>query len=159
MHFLFATIIMAVSWTTSAKELTLTTITINAAVLLPPYYADEAGNPLTNLNFDFQNYADPVPATHVDSDVKYIQLVDATSYPAVVNVTPPTDCTIGATSIDNSHIRLIFSTDTLRQNGGPITFESGVVQTARLRFRQQGNYASFTGVVSCSTNGQMIYSY
>lgn len=134
-------------------------MSISGAVLFPPYYADDTGTTITSIDFNFQNYADPDPNNHVNSDTKYVQVVDAVVYPATVNVTPPTGCSIGASPIADNQLRLIFTSKTIRNTGGTVDFDNGVVQSVRFRFRRQGNYASLTGVVSCSTTGQMIYTY
>jgi hypothetical protein len=150
----FLVVLSLVSAKAFAVNLDLT-LTVSGSRAAAPVWQDGAAATITTLGFAFSGVAG-VAATNVDSANQTAKLVNATSYPASVAVTAPSTCTIGATAVTGTDVKVLFGGTAA---GATISLASNANQTFAIRFLSTGNYGDKTGTVACSGSGLLRYTY
>lgn len=125
-------------------------------LLAIPTWTNSANQNVTTLTFIFSGIAGNIANTAVDSNILSFKLLNAPSYPSTVSVTVPTQCNIGATSVQNANVVLIRNT---LQLANSFSIPDNSINNYALRFLPIGNYGNKSGAINCLGSGHLIYSY
>lgn len=135
------------------------TISATGTILPMPDWQNGSNASISTMSFNFGTlFAGPTAAANVDSANFTAKLVNASSYPATVALVRPSGCTIGATPVLAANVHFMNNRTAVTANGN-ITITSNANQTYALRFASAGNHGTNSGAVSCTTSGNLTYTY
>ena len=127
---------------------------VQGQVRQAPRWVDSANATLPEVLFDFSQM---IQGTGIFSSTPVqIGLVNATSYPATVQVGLPQACTVGEEGVVSESIKLNVN-GTRFENGVQLSLGNGGLNLISLEFSQPSELSS--GAVLCQQNGSLVYSF